>query len=217
MKPHIESERQFNGETVSGPLIELLNRDFGTRRWSPGAREKARITELLELFRKLSRRNVNGKFEWQNSDSEFPKLTADLNTRLDRYKTSLKVYPAISATSRGRFFALRQIPNAHSPRSYGECECAFALAQLTEMGLVESLRTCEGDHDRPRWYFARFSNQRFCGVECRIRENASSDKAREARRKCALRYYWKNKGATNGWSKERVQREIRLRLKGRER
>lgn len=78
------------------------------------------------------------------------------------------------------------------PPTDGKCDDVQAVYQL--MGLAfgrgaDRIREC----DCGKWFFARFSHQRFCSTKCREKAFRSSPEWKDYRRRKAREYYWLHK------------------------
>jgi hypothetical protein len=70
-----------------------------------------------------------------------------------------------------------------------EATAVHAAVRLADAGLLDRLQTCACG----KWYFARFSHQRFCSPECRVTFWESSEERKEQKRKLARQYYMHHK------------------------
>ncbi len=83
-----------------------------------------------------------------------------INERLERYQTVPIVWTASSPEGG---FIIEDVPASRDQSEYDECEAARQLLELSKMNLLllNSLRQCEYEKCQ-KWFFARFSHNRFC-------------------------------------------------------
>lgn len=67
----------------------------------------------------------------------------------------------------------------------GEWLAVDGVLRLAKANRLDRLQTCACG----KWYFAKFSHQRFCSTECRVKFWESSDERKEQKRKKAREYY----------------------------
>jgi hypothetical protein len=192
-KRHHTKRHSFYGEELGIPVAEYLN-DSGT----PAGR--ARILSLLDQLLKLAgrpnyatgtiertvdavarekqlpsyrdtykSRKQGGRGSYR--ETYYRRLAASVNVSLARYKFSPMIWP------------FEHLPASKRKSEFAECESARNLVRLAEMGLLGSLRQCDQPHKSGgQWFFGKFAHQRFCGKQCQIRFNASTEKTKQRRR-----------------------------------
>jgi len=71
---------------------------------------------------------------------------------------------------------------------YDDVQAVYELTWNNGDGLTK-VRECSCG----RWFFVKFSHQKFCSARCRDKANKSSPQWKEYRRKKAREYYWLHK------------------------
>lgn len=106
------------------------------------------------------------------------------NDRLQKYRTSPCFWPDDTAKRKWRLED--SLSSKHSP---WEGMAVHAIVRLADQGLLDRLRKCECGS----MYFARFSHQRFCSENCRVKHWEAQESRKEAKRKQARENYLYNK------------------------
>jgi hypothetical protein len=190
--------RIYSGEKEARDVVGWLNFQFFeneqlrrvrrmlekvTGKRLPIRQEQRRVIEILRLYGQDRMRWKNmeryGQGETKSSEEERAAYRK-LDSRLRRYKFYPRFFPL------GRFLSFEWIPiQPDRADRYGEVSAIADLAKLAEKDLLDHLRECHCG----RWFWARFSHQRFCSAKCREKEFRSSPEWKEHRRKKAREYY----------------------------
>jgi hypothetical protein len=191
------NKRQFSGERYAQQVVDFFN--FVSLSTEEGlvAKAKARVLDVIEATRALSRarkedpqwfknRNsalqANG-FIFANPSEAVSRAMTTINNKLARYPTFPAFLPdprtttlmTIGQAQLGKPTALRGM----------ELFAVHAVVHLEAAGLLDQMRTCTCG----KWYFARFSHQRFCSVGCRERFWEASEERKTQKREKARENY----------------------------
>lgn len=161
------------------------------------ANAKARVRAVIDAIRTLLRAMEQNPDWFKNLDSAedaegvSAKCAPDVLDALDAVNVQLYKYPTFSLIH----------PDPKSKRLWSvgealaggqviqEATAVHAAVRLADAGLLDRLQTCACG----KWYFARFSHQRFCSPECRVTFWESSEERKEQKRKLARQYYMHHK------------------------
>ena len=118
--------------------------------------------------------------------STFPADVAHLKKLLSRYTYHPVFFPLHTYTSSKWVPAKgKTIYGTGWPKSYNEMGAVYDLSALADLELIHRIGTCICG----KWFFAKFSHQRFCSTACRELAFRSSPEQQEVRRKRAREYY----------------------------
>lgn len=149
--------------------------------------EQRRVAEILRLYER-ERIDWEKRFGDHDKDSTRrpfeKKKPLPASRKLERLLRRYTFYPRFFPMGRLLSFAWQPVRPDH-PDRYGEVSAIADLAKLAEKDLLGHLRECPCG----KWFWARFSHQRFCSSKCRESEFRSSDKWKEHRRQKAREYY----------------------------
>jgi hypothetical protein len=104
----------------------------------------------------------------------------DLNGMLRRYTSTPMFFP-LKSTASGWEVSDVRVPD----RPAQESHAVRAVIELAKQNKLQRLRSC----DCGRWYFVKFSHQRFCSAECRIKFWESSEERKVQKRERARDNY----------------------------
>jgi hypothetical protein len=169
---------QFLGESDADGILEFLNGRPLEGQERLAAKSKARVLELISDLRNLLNcvgATWDGKLTKELSDQ-----FQSVNLRLTKYPTFPIFYPKEDSPRRWN------VDDAlWGKRSVVESVAVHALVRLANQGLLERLQLCQCG----LWYFGRFSHQRFCSAECRVRFWESSEERKEQKRQRSRENY----------------------------
>ena len=179
-----KDKRQFAGEKVSQPLVELLNagdRALG-RRTATSRRRMEKLFGTVSAMLSLTKETTSHLLT-PRADNQYESLIRSLNRQLRRYRETRLPFFVLSDDKEWWFDYVVQIPGV----PVEEQRAVAAFIQLGESGLLERVRRCS--HCQ-KWIFARFPHQSCCSAYCRERLFRSSEQWKAKRRKKAKEYYW---------------------------
>lgn len=186
--------REFSAEKDCRRVIEWLNEGQD----DPG---RTRIRQLLTNIQVLSSNWVEVLDEddgepalaYRGPRAEYVRARKGVFHLLRRYKFSPLIFPFASRmitqwtpiSGPGGRFRRRWPPVAGE---YDDVQAVFELTWNKGEGLTK-IRECRCG----KWFFVKFSHQKFCSSRCRDKANKSSPLWKEYRRKKAREYYWLHK------------------------
>jgi hypothetical protein len=166
------ANRTFIGAAEADWVVGWLN-GRTDEKWSRSSAAKAskdRVLLVISSIRKLlalSESGVSAGFQ-------------DVNLLLARYKTFSLFYPD-QLTGKG----WRVGDAVLDGRPIGESRAVHAAVELTRQGRLDRLKTCSCG----LWYFAKFSHQKFCSEECRLKFWENSEERIAQKRARSREYY----------------------------
>jgi len=145
---------------------------------------RKRVIEVISRVRDIQKRIKLSPVRFRAPCSELPNVPAEfkqLNRMLERYRSRPQffVHPG-----RREGWDVDDAPVLKSCPS-GEWLAVDGVLRLAKANRLDRLQTCACG----KWYFAKFSHQRFCSTECRVKFWESSDERKEQKRKKAREYY----------------------------
>ncbi len=165
------------------------------------AKAKERVLNVIEDARALVRAMAADPRGFRNKDSALrpsgviisnpsepiSRAMTALNTKLSKYPT----FPIFAPDPRTRSLISINQGQSGKPSTMRcmELFAVHAIVRLVDAGLFDRLQTCACG----KWYFSRFSHQRFCSPECRVTFWESSEERKEQKRKLARNYYLHDK------------------------
>ncbi len=204
----ITHKRQYWREYYGRELALWLNATHGLN-------SNRRVRQIRELLLKLA-----SDMELQRNDSEVGGIEAKLRRLLVRYSFKVLAFanetkrtPCASfraqrtegeravlledkgrsgklGTKRARAWTLKT--------SLYEGDAVYDLLDLSEMGALQRLRTCE---QCLKWYYARLKTQRFCSFRCQQAKFRGTKEFKERRREYMSRY--RNENTSSSRRKDR--------------
>lgn len=133
--------------------------------------------------------------------AEIRSLQADLNIRLQEFQSTpvIELQPSTRPGIAPRLISYQVLPRhialLWSEDYYpGEYHPFYALLDAIEDGTLANVKACICG----KYFFKKFAHQRFCSEECRIKENQTSEKARESRRRWQRDNYQAHKALESG-------------------
>lgn len=183
----------FSGEKDAMSVIKVLNSRAVPGQERPFRAVKARIMGVLDAIRDLFQKmqeNPNWHIGEENDEAtgtvtstlapELSKAFTAVNLKLAKYTTCSIFYPTLENPRKWT------VGEAQMDRHWvDEGQSIHAIVRLADQGLLDRLEMC----DCGLWYFARFSHQRFCSEECRVRFWESSEDRKEQKRQRARENY----------------------------
>jgi len=167
------SKRHFAGENESYRLIEWLNT-------TKKRVAKSRVLEIHELLAELFTTNTNKDNPVPHDPkTKWNRLRARINKKLLNYPLCHQLI-----WFRNPYFVTAQVSlsSTKAKRGGGLSEAGAVFAILSVFRQPEGWRRI-AKCDCGKYYFRRFSHQRFCSEKCRLKEFHSSDEWKEHRRK----------------------------------
>jgi hypothetical protein len=188
-----KESRQFSGQKDAELVLECLNGSARPEHKRLAANVKARVRAVIDAIRMLLRAMEQNPGWFKNLDSAEDRegvsakcapevrdaLTA-VNLLLYKYSSFSLIHPDPRAK---RLWSVSEALAGN--RVIVEATAVHAVVRLADTGLLDRLQTCACG----KWYFARFSHQRFCSPECRVTFWESSEERKEQKRKLARQYY----------------------------
>ena len=177
-------KRHFAGENEAYSVMEWLNT-------TELKAAKARVLELQDLMRELVRTNTaKGNVSPHDETTPWNILRARINKKLLRYPFCHQLI-----WFRHPYFLTGLRPlwtGGATDVRFSEAGAVFAtLLVFQQPDGWRRIAQC----DCQKYYFRRFSHQRFCGEPCRLKKFHASEKWKEYRRNKAREYYWLHKNA----------------------
>ena len=178
--------REYTGEEHAARIVDLFNIHLRQDDWArtPQARESKERVQTIFASMSALMEQLRGPGSWPKNpaamDENLVAHFLELNFLLQDYVA----IPALSPTPDApRGFAVHYIPVGEFPPE--ELDAASALTHLALLDKLDRIQLCVCD----RWYFVRFSHQKFCSEECRIRYWESSEERKSQKRAKAREYY----------------------------
>jgi hypothetical protein len=194
-----KKERPFSGERYAAQVVDFFN--LLPREKRLGASAKARVVDVIKATRALNQAMREDPHWFRNKDSALQsngviianpseavsRAMIAINAKLSKYPT----FPMFSPDPRAMSLMAIGHGQAGKPSATRcmELFAVHAVVHLADAGLLDRLQTCACG----KWYFARFSHQRFCSPECRVTFWESSEERKEQKRKRARQNYVHNK------------------------
>jgi hypothetical protein len=181
-----KTERTFSGEEAATRVLHVLNIAFSSDDWaqsSEGEETRERVLSVIACIRMLMER-IDQTAGWPMNPEEMPSdlwdAFNDLNGMLGRYTSTPMFFP-LKSTASGWEVSDVRVPD----RPAQESHAVRAVIELAKQNKLQRLRSC----DCGRWYFVKFSHQRFCSAECRIKFWESSEERKVQKRERARDNY----------------------------
>jgi len=178
------NSREFSGEWSSIEVLRWLNADEDDS-------DRRKVRQLLRNVRFVTGdlvRDLEGTWVPRSKDA-FSLARENISRLLSKYKFAplLKPVPGMTICQwtpvsgpRGKF--KRRWPPQDN--KYDDVEAIYDLVTLPQGCIVRILECVCG-----KWFYRRFSHQRFCSGRCRDKAHKSTPESREYRRKKARDYY----------------------------
>ena len=164
----VRTTRQYPGEGESRVLIDVLNSELGPHALEPASFANVRVLlELVETFQKIARalRKTKRKRRSPLVSKEITDLFGSANTSLKQYVATPVLVPERmfdpETTSTDGDFS---VSGAEYPQPFVEMSLILQIEKLASSGRILALKQCAHCH---RWFFSRFSHQRFCSEKCK--------------------------------------------------
>jgi hypothetical protein len=181
-----EKRRTFSGEEDAELVLDWLNNVKRDTTFNTDGELVATRTQILEILDVMQDHVawIKELPEWpptETDDVPFGSWEpfADLNEMLVSYTFC----PVFVPDARERRWRVEKA--ASSRRNPDEVFAVHALVDLAKQGRIDRLKECACG----RWYYARFSHQRFCSAECRVKFWEDSEERKEQKRDRARKYY----------------------------
>jgi hypothetical protein len=190
MPRHVRHDRQksrtFSGEQDAITILNVLNlsyRDDEYARSREASDAKDRVLSVIKQISRLLDRIVQTD-GWPMNFEEMPRHLTEsfvtLNKTLRRYTATPMLIPLKSEPRGWDVVACR-----FEHLSVAEFAAVHDLVRLAKQNRFRQLKLC----DCGKWYFARFSHQRFCSEKCRIQFWENSEDRKSQKRAKAREYY----------------------------
>jgi hypothetical protein len=188
-KRHVSEKRHsFRGERKGKRLTDWLNAGTG--------KDRQRIIGIVEDLQSMTvwSQQLRARHGHVPMDDVLEQLDRRINSRLAFYKGAIPQISAIDELGRGVF---RLLVRGSSKIKIDEWDALELTTGLSKEGLIDNIRHCDGCGS---WLFARFSHERFCTEECRLKHFRSSENFKEQRREYARKLYaLKRDGKVRSW------------------
>lgn len=179
------SRRLFPGQSEADPILRCLN--------AVGTRDRAvrltqnRVGAIVKAIRNLLEQ-MDKTPDWYRPNREPARNVGmafhSVNLLLQRYRFVVVFF---AEEERKRHWGAGEVlRGGYSPV---EASAVYAAVKLAERGFFDRLQLCACK----RWYFARFSHQRFCSPACRVEFWESSEERKAQKRERARANYAYNK------------------------
>jgi hypothetical protein len=172
------SARRFAGEALSGNLLTWLNGESARELGRNTEASRRRVCDLICNIHNA----LDAVKRWPSHvcmpSNRVAALEDELNARLSEYPTTT----VASAYHDTIYFDQGAIAGRYPD---GESLAIHSLIRIVQAGLFYRIVRCHCG----RFFFARFSHQEFCSVQCRKHHHEHSDEYRAQRRKYMRRYY----------------------------
>jgi hypothetical protein len=146
-----------------------------------GAASRRRVVDFIDNVREVLEA-IEQAPSWDlinNPTRRMQRLMTELNARLDEYPTSVMFY-----INHGRQWVFDPGALAVGHPAL-ESIAVHNVIELARTGNLARLTTCKCG----RWFFSKFSHQRFCSLRCRKKHQESSGEFKAARRVYMRNYY----------------------------
>lgn len=166
-----KTPRQFQGALAAEELVCWLNQPFQSA-------SHKRVRDLLQKYWRIAR----------GQEPDLYTAMEDLRECCRRYTYFHQLMPVPNFKwNRALWFpASRSKKYAHGwADEYDEMNAGYDLAELSGAGLLEQLLQCRCG----KFFFQKFSHQRFCGAKCRLEEFRNNPEVRAKRNADARRVY----------------------------
>jgi hypothetical protein len=167
--------------------VDWLNGEGSTKGFSTKG-SRARVLEVISGIRELEER-IDGDSGKRRGPFELAPEVQDAFAKLNRILKRYSFRKAFAPDrGHGRGWCLADPPLTHK-FPLGERIAIYAVLELADENRLQTLKTCECG----QWYFAKFSHQRFCSAECRVKFWENSEDRKGQKRQKAREYYWLHK------------------------
>jgi len=175
---------KFQGEYESGMILEMLNGTPVPRSQKLTRDQRARFLRLIKDIKTLLEM-VGPQWNGILTDQISEQFQC-VNVKLAEYPCFTIFYPTQTNNIQRADGKLWETGEALlGARPFNESLGVHAALGLAKQGLLNRIQTCECG----KWYFRRFTHQKFCSPECRIRSLESSDERKEQKRQRARENY----------------------------
>ena len=186
-----KKSRTFWGEQVAGPVLHWLNAPLQS---GPGLstlalkRSKNRVLQIISYMRELQEPTMQIGVASKVSSIGQRYEPVGLNRMLTGYTSSPRIFTdeAFLPEEGQRWVLGKYISGRHPPEELCAVEAIIILA---EKNRLDKLQVCGCG----KWYFVKFSHQKFCSTGCRVRFWESSAERMEQKRESARQNYVYNK------------------------
>jgi hypothetical protein len=183
-------ERTFSGEHEAAQIVRWLNA-VEDRPWlnlSEIEESKKRLLDVISSIRKLTDLAVHSQAcspgTREDPADELSDAMHELNLKLRRYASAPTFFDRqFGDPSNTRPWVIGKILLDDSPAD--ESLAISAVLSLANQDRLERLQVCGCGS----WYYAKFSHQRFCSPECRIKYWEKSEERKQQKRDRARNNY----------------------------
>jgi hypothetical protein len=192
--------RRYKFESASYWLIHWLN-NVGDRK------ARSRVASVLEDIKQLSRLGALERLPVASLNPRRPELIGDksqlsnlaersqlsrsLNRMLSRYwmhplfeRRGAKAYVSWTSPTDKKLKIPVLAGGDFGEFTFGEADAVSGVLHLAQQGVENRVMTCKCG----KWFYAKFSHQRFCGTPCQMRTFRKTDEFRANRRKYMQSY-----------------------------
>jgi len=177
----LDSQKQFDGQKSGEALAKWLN--------EPDLNPKP-VEELLinaqVVYRWIAEYPTLHHLNVARRQKKLPSEFWDSHQRLNEALATFAFAPQIDLHDLPDGEGVRWTFVAEDKRGVIPTVQVRWLVQLIERGAILKIRRCR---QCKSWFFAHFSHQAFCKIQCRIKHLAGTVEFKEARRKYMRRYY----------------------------
>jgi len=175
---------KFQGEYESGMILEMLNGTSVPKEQRLAASQRVRLLQLIKDIKTLLEM-VGPKWDGTLTEQISDQFQC-VNVKLAKYPCFTIFYPTKTNDVQRADGRLWETGEALlGTRPFNESLGVHAVIGLAKQGLLDRIQTCECG----KWYFRRFTHQKFCSQECRIKFLESSEERKEQKRQRARENY----------------------------
>jgi hypothetical protein len=175
--------RKFTGEDDAARVVDWLNggklKDDGWYRLIEADESRSRVLDVISSIQRLLG-TIERRQGWKPKQPADKKQPLEISTAFQELNTTLHSYTSFPCfypePNKSRRWDMSEVLSGDHP--VGESLAVHAAVRLADQNMLERLKVC----DCGLWYFAKFSHQKFCSAECRVRFWESSEERMERKR-----------------------------------
>jgi hypothetical protein len=181
------------GKVDAAHIVEWLNSANSRDDWYRSTEAEESRSRVLDVISSI--RTLLGAIEqrpgWKPKQPPNKKQPLKISNAFHELNLKLTSYPSFSCfypePNKSCRWDMSEALCGHGP--VGESLAVNAAVRLADQNRLQRLQVC----DCGSWYFAKFSHQKFCSTECRVRFWESSEERMEQKRDGARENYVYNK------------------------
>jgi hypothetical protein len=179
-----KTAHKFQGEYESGMILEMLNGTPVPKGQRLSTNQRARLLQVIEDIKTLLEM-VGPPWDGIVTDQISDQFQC-VNVKLVKYPCFTMFYPTQKNNVQRADGRLWETGDALlGTRPFNESIGVHGVIELAKLGLLNRIQICECG----KWYFRRFTHQKFCSPKCRVKFLESSEERKEQKRQRARENY----------------------------